>query len=308
MPVPTAELPPLKINLGTETTGMFDTGLPVLDGEAREDLFGAATGVGRVGPLALFEGESWLLGAATVPLATGLEDASHQLYRSIFQATRGRYLARIWNYVPAINKPGPAGLENYRVFCRGRSLAFEQHYGCGFRTLLPSGSAVGTKSGALTVVFAACSVPPRHVENPGQVPAYDYPAEYGPRSPSFARATVVSGPERTTVFISGTASIRGHATVAPHSTRQQLDCALQNLREISRSCGLGPGLDHGGSSTRHFKVYLRRAADQPMVAAALKKQLLTDTDRVSYLRADICRASLKVEIEVSLFGVSAPRS
>ena len=308
MSTATADPSLLSIAFGAGESAVFDAGLPVLAGPAVENLFGATRPAGRVGTLALFEAEGWLLGAATLPLTAGLESAAHRVYDDIFQATRGSHLARIWNYVPAINEPGPAGLENYRIFCRGRSLAFEQHYGSGFKTLLPSASAVGTKSGALTVAFAAGPSSPRHVENPLQVPAYDYPGEYGPRAPSFARATVVPGNDRATVFISGTAAIRGHATVAPGNIRQQLDCALENLREISSACGLGPALDQGGGATRHFKVYLRHAADYPLVAAILQERLLTGADRVSYLHADICRSSLLVEIEASLFGATLRRA
>lgn len=304
MPTATAELPPLRITLGVDETGVFDAGLPVLAGDTVEELFGRARPAGRVGALALFEAQGWLLGAATVPLVGGLERASHDLYGSIFTAAQGRHLARIWNYVPAINEAGPGGLENYRAFCRGRSLAFEQHYGRGFKVLLPSASAVGSKAAALTVAFAACPGSLRHVENPLQVPAYDYPDDYGPRAPSFARATVVAGPEHATVFISGTAAIRGHATIAPHSTRLQLECALENLAAISAACGLGPGLAAGSGAARHFKVYVRHAADLPLVSTILQEQLLADTDRVSYVQADICRAELLVEIEASLFGVA----
>jgi hypothetical protein len=303
MPDTTAELPPLRITLGAGETGVFDAGLPVMAGETVENLFGATRPAGRVGALALFESEGWLLGAATVPLTAGLENAAHQLYAGIFQATRGLHLARIWNYVPAINEAGPAGLENYRVFCRGRSLAFEQHYGGGFKALLPSASAVGSKSAALTVAFAAGPAQPRHVENPLQVPAYDYPGEYGPRAPSFARASVVPGAPGATVFISGTAAIRGHTSVAPHSTPGQVECMVENLRAISRSCGLGSALGQGSAAKRHFKVYVRHAADQPLVAALLEASLLTSADHVSYLQADICRVELRVEIEASLFGV-----
>jgi len=301
----TTELPPLTITLGPD--GVFDAGVPVLAGEPVENLFGAARSAGQVGDLALFQAGDWLLGAATVPLAAGLEDAARRLYGDIFRATGGQHLARIWNYVPAINEPGTAGLENYRVFCRGRSLAFEQHFGRGFNARLPSASAVGRQPGLLTVAFAACPGPLRHVENPLQVAAYDYPGEYGPRAPSFARATVVPGPEHATVFISGTAAIRGHATITPHSTLEQLECTLENLRGISRACGLGPDLDQLGDSTRHFKVYVRHAADQPLVAAILEEGFLTGTDRVSYLQAGICRASLRVEIEATLFEVTGIR-
>jgi hypothetical protein len=307
MSICAAELPPLRIALGADPTSVFDAGLAVLAGEAVEDLFGAASAAGRSGAFALFKTERWMLGAATAPLTDGLEEASRRLYCDIFSACRGLHLVRIWNYVPAINKPGPAGIENYRVFCRGRSLAFEQESGSGFKALLPSASAVGCRSAMLTVVFVACAVQPRHVENPLQTPAYDYPGEYGPRPPSFSRATVVPGPGRATVFISGTAAIRGHATVAPRSTRGQLECAMENLCGISSACGLGPDLDYGGGSTRHFKVYLRRAADQPSVSAILEERLLANTDHVSYLHADMCRAALLVEIEASIFGVAALR-
>lgn len=303
MSIAPAELSPLRIAIGADQAGLFNAGLPVIAGESVEDLFSAARPAGKVGTLALFRMDGWLLGAATLSLGAGLEEASQQVYRDIFQATQGLHLARIWNYVPAINEVGLGGLENYRTFCRGRSLAFENFYGSGFKALLPSASAVGSKAPALTVAFAACTAHPRHVENPLQVPAYEYPREYGPRAPSFARATLVPGQTAATVFISGTAAIRGHATVAPHCVRQQLDCVLENLGEISRACGLGSNLDHGGGSARHFKVYLRHASDQAAVAATLEERLLAAGDRVSYLQSEICRESLLVEIEATLFGV-----
>ncbi len=294
----------LRITLGAGAGGEVDTDVPVLAGVGVENLFGPARPAGREGPLALFQAGDWLLGAATLPLVAGLEQAARECYAHVFAATAGRHLARVWNYVPAINAPGPGGLENYQLFCRGRSLAFEQQFGKAFNMRLPSASAVGSESEDLTVVFAACSALPRHVENPRQVAAYDYPAEYGPRPPSFARATVIRAPGGTTVFISGTAAIRGHATFARDSLPEQLECTLSNLREISLACGLGFGLDEGGISTRHFKVYLRHAGDQPAVAARLAEGFLKSTDCVSYLKADLCRAPLLVEIEASLFGVT----
>ena len=299
----TAELPSLRIAFGRGPAAVFDAGAPVLAGDGVDDLFSTAQPAGQTGALRLFKFKDWLLGAASVPIAQGLEGAAQRLYLDIFQATRGLHLARIWNYVPAINEPGPSGLENYRTFCQGRSLAFEQEHGAAFKFRVPSASAVGCHAPALTVAFAACLAQPQHVENPLQVPAYDYPREYGPRSPSFARATIVREGSAATVFISGTAAIRGHATVAPDGIAEQLACTLENLREISRACGLGPTLDQGGRSMRHFKVYVRRAADQPLVAATLNEKLLGPRDRVSYLQADICRSSLLVEIEATLVGV-----
>ncbi|MBS0630537.1 MAG: hypothetical protein JSS11_01385 [Verrucomicrobia bacterium] len=291
--------PRLAVTLG-EGGQPFEIGLPVLAGEPVEQIFPHARPVGRRGALTLFQAGMWLLGAAKVDIRPGLEHAARQLYGDILDASRQLHLARIWNYVPDINAAGPAGLENYRAFCRGRSLAFEAHFGASFRQQLPAASAVGCHDGALTVIFAATPQAPRHLENPLQVPAYDYPPEHGPRPPSFARATVVPAPAGPTVFISGTAAIRGHATIAPGDLAHQLDCTLENLREISRACGLGPDLAAGPRRTRHFKVYLRHPADLAATAAFLHEHLLRPDDRVCYVQADICRASLCVEIEATL--------
>lgn len=303
MPLAAVGNPSLQVFLGSGPDASFETGTPVLAGLPAENLFDSARPAGRAGELSLFRQESWLLGAACIPLAGDLEAVAHRLYTDLFAATRGLHLARIWNYVPGINAPGADGLENYRLFSRARSLAFEHEYGAGFKQLLPAASAVGAQADALTIAFAATPAPVHHFENPQQVAAYDYPVEYGPRPPSFARATVVDGAARRTVFISGTAAIRGHVTVAPHRLLPQLECALDNLRRMSQTCGLGADLDRGGRSARHFKVYLRHAADQPAVADILDRELLTKSDHVTYLQADICRESLVVEIEATLLGV-----
>ena len=302
MPAPSeAARPTLRIALGMEKAGGFDTGVPVLAGDAIESLFPPAARPSRSGCVTAFEAEGWLVGAATVPLGEGLEAATHAVYLDMLRATRGLHLARIWNYVPAINEIGPGALENYRLFCRGRARAFEQHHGAAFKSFLPSASAVGRRAGELTVVFAAAPGAPRHIENPRQVPAYDYPLDYGPRPPSFARATIVPAAQGDTVFISGTSAIRGHATVAPHRTPEQLECTLENLRTISAACGLGANLGAGPKHARHFKVYLRHASEQRAIATMLEAQLLARSDHVTYLRSDICRAELNVEIEAALW-------
>ncbi len=297
--------PLFRITLGSSSTDVIDPGLPLIAGEPCEDLFPHLPDVGHRDGLQLYRDDMWLVGAATVALMPDLESATLGLYREILQAADGRHLVRIWNYVPAINDRGPDGLENYQAFCRGRSLAFEQHLGPGFKLHLPSASAVGSKCDRLTVIFAAHRGAVHHVENPLQVPAYDYPSDYGPRSPSFARATLVGAAADRAVFISGTSAVRGHATIAPESTRGQLDCTLENLRELSLACNLGPDLAAGRGTRRHFKVYLRHVADLSLAETELNARLLRNDDVVSYVQADICRAALKVEIEATILGLPA---
>ena len=228
-----------------------------------------------------------------------LEAATTDLYRRLFAATEGLHLYRLWNYVPHINARED-GLENYGRFCRARSLAFEARFGKHFQLFLPSSSAVGASAGPLAVAFVAGTIPARHFENPSQIPAFNYPQEHGPRPPSFSRATRADASAATHLFISGTAAIRGHTTVAPGELDAQLECTLDNLRLISEAAGVGATLGAGGSWQRRFKIYVRRRTDHPRVVARLKRGLLGPNDQAVFLRADICRAELVVEIEASL--------
>jgi hypothetical protein len=134
------------------------------------------------------------------------------------------------------------------------------------------------------------------------VPAYEYPQEYGPRPPSFARATVVEFPGGTDTFISGTSAVVGHETIAPNDTPRQLERTFDNLSLISTACGLGEHIGRGAEVDRHYKVYLRNPADLAAVAASMVQRILKPGDRVSYLGADICRSALNVEIEVAVRG------
>jgi enamine deaminase RidA (YjgF/YER057c/UK114 family) len=296
--------PELAIALSGQGAAALPVGLPVLGGEAIEAIFSSAVPAEPAGECLLYRVDGWLLGSVTAEAEAGrkLDEIAQNLYRAILRAVRDRHLCRIWNYVPGINRPTPGFSDQYHAFCHGRSLAFEEEFGRAFTRRLPAASAVGTESDRLSVVFAACAKEPRHCENPHQTPAYEYPSTFGPRTPSFARATVVPGASQSDVFISGTSAILGHATIALGDTLAQLACTLDNLRTISQVCGLGAALGAGRSGTRHLKVYLRHADDYPAVAAALETQLLRPGDHVSFLRADICRAGLNVEIEVTVRG------
>jgi chorismate lyase / 3-hydroxybenzoate synthase len=172
--------------------------------------------------------------------------------------------------------------------------------GGGFQPQLPAASAVGCQGSQLEVIFVAGKTAPTHFENPEQVPAYFYPIEHGPRAPSFARATVGRDGDRTWTFISGTAAIKGHESIAPGAMDTQLECTLDNLRLIARTCGLGDNLGAGRMQRRHFKIYLRHASDFAAVQARLNRVLFQKQDIVTYLHADVCRSALNLEIEATL--------
>jgi len=281
------------------TQSSLHVALPVLSGPSQECLLGDATQIPGQENFILLRQKNLLAGFALARPGLDLEAAATELYQRLFTVCRGQHLYRIWNYVPAINVVD-RGLENYRHFCRGRSLAFEQHFGLGFKQLLPAASAVGSAVGPLALSFLAGSIEPRHFENPRQVPAFDYPAQYGPRAPSFARATVITHQAVRQIMISGTAAIIGHESVATGDLDRQLDCTLENMRLIGANAGAGKTLGAGQGWTRSFKVYIRHPADLARITSWLARDLLQPGDTVHYLQADICRTDLLVEIEAVL--------
>ena len=209
-------------------------------------------------------------------------------------------LLRIWNYFDAITL-GEGDGERYRQFCVGRV----QGLGDVDTRTLPAATAIGSRDGrrVLQVYWLAAREPGLPLENPRQVSAYRYPREYGPQSPTFARALLPPSP-RVPLLLSGTASIVGHASQHADSLRAQLDETLTNLDSLlgaarERAPTLSPHLD----GTSRLKVYVRDATDADAVAAQLEARLGT---RVPWLmlHADVCRRELLVEIE-GMHGVGA---
>ncbi len=233
----------------------------------------------------------------------GILHASAHAYAALVAFWRDSdypHLLRIWNYFDAITE-GEGDGERYRQFCVGRV----QGLGDVDTRTLPAATAIGSRDGrrVLQVYWLAAREPGLPLENPRQVSAYRYPREYGPQSPTFARALLPPSP-RVPLLLSGTASIVGHASQHADSLRAQLDETLTNLDSLlgaarERAPTLSPHLD----GTSRLKVYVRDAADADAVAAQLEARLGT---RVPWLmlHADVCRRELLVEIE-GMHGVGA---
>lgn len=233
----------------------------------------------------------------------GILHASAHAYAAMMAFWRDSgypHLLRIWNYFDAITE-GEGDGERYRQFCVGRV----QGLGDVDTRTLPAATAIGSRDGrrVLQVYWLAAREPGLPLENPRQVSAYRYPREYGPQSPTFARALLPPS-SRVPLLLSGTASIVGHASQHADSLRAQLDETLTNLDSLlgaarERAPTLSPHLD----GTSRLKVYVRDAVDADAVAAQLEARLGT---RVPWLmlHADVCRRELLVEIE-GMHGVGA---
>jgi chorismate lyase / 3-hydroxybenzoate synthase len=229
-----------------------------------------------------------------------LHEATTQAYLQIcdtLDAEDCRHLVRVWNYLADINRD-THGTERYRQFNSARQDALRSR-GRALSGNVPAASALGAPSDSpLVVYFLAARTQPTFVENPRQISAYDYPAEYGVHSPVFSRATVLRQQDRFTLFISGTSSIVGHRSLHPGDAAAQTRETLTNIKTLlAEGNRVAPGAQFTAESLA-CKVYVRRPADLPLIQAEIRATL-PESVRAVYLQADICRQDLSVEIEAA---------
>ena len=227
----------------------------------------------------------------------GIVEAARRGYEALgrhVQASATPHLLRIWNYLDAITL-GEGDDERYRQFCLGRA----EGMGSFDPDRLPAATGIGRCDGqrVLQLYWLSSAQPGTPVENPRQISAYRYPRQYGPQSPSFARAMLPPAGSDIPLLLSGTASIVGHASRHEGELLAQLDETFANFDALVDSARGGrPQLPaHFGPGSR-LKVYVRDREDLPRVAEALDARLGERVPRI-VLHAAICRRELAVEID-----------
>lgn len=229
--------------------------------------------------------------ASTPTTATTLPADTERIYLALVACARDSgfpQLARFWNYVPDINRQGTAG-EHYHRFCVGRAEAFDS-----LATAMPAATGIGSHDGTLRISMLAASerLTVKHVENPRQQSAYHYPKQYGPRSPSFARATVISHAETELTLLSGTSSIVHNETQHAGDVVLQIEETARNIEAL---------VDLQRVQTLAARFYLRDPSALEVAQRAHGRQF-PDTGSTTFLRADICRSDLEMEIEAVYFN------
>ena len=270
------------------------------------DLTGSPRAIQR-GVIACWEGADLLFGSLVLderdfrasPGSTALQGATEAGYRALFAclASAGYpHLARVWNYLPRINAH-ESGSERYRQFNCGRQAAFLAA-AQPLAGSVPAACALGARAGGLRIGFLATRTPARVLENPRQVSAYDYPPEYGPRSPTFARATLVETAGVPALFVSGTAAIVGHRSRHPGDVVAQTRETIVNLETMTAVANAALARPRFRPDTLEYVVYLRAGESLPAVASELERWLGREPRR-RFMVADICRRELLVEIEAN---------
>ena len=287
--------------------GLMPLDMPVLGALADSGyeiwLSSCQTKFNQKGNVRYVEEGATIFGYVCLPEAPNdkLEDLTYNAYLEVLQFIRSsgsRHLWRLWNYFSGINDDS-SGLERYRAFNVGRQRAFDTA-GDLLEAGMPAASAVGTHKGGLSIAFLAGAVPARLVENPRQMSAYQYPEQYGPRSPSFSRAGLVQVGQSHLLLVSGTASIIGHESVHVSNPQAQTLTALENIQLViaeAEKLAERPIPMHA----LLYRVYVRNERDYDHVCSGFAEffQGAPMPLNVHYVLGDICRSDLLVEIEAS---------
>lgn len=228
-------------------------------------------------------GKGGILFAPPVPIL------ARELYTQIFAHAKGSNLLRCWNYLPNIGQG-----DNYPRFNEARANAFYEAFEHP-KPLMSASTGIDIHTGQLVIAYLAANNQVQHLENPRQTPAYDYPAKHGKRPPSFARASVATIDGKRTIYVSGTASIRGSETVGDGDLEIQTEVTLENIAAMLKQAGYRKDL----YQTQAI-VYLRNPGSHEQVKALLEQEPLYK--EAIYLQANICRKDLDIEIELAAYG------
>ncbi|MEX2489985.1 MAG: hypothetical protein WD356_10725 [Pseudomonadales bacterium] len=247
---------------------------------------------GTTGEVSWSANEKDLFVSTTISEQLPLEPATNLAYHRLFDFLdqfEDMTICRIWNFIRDINAMED-GIERYRSFNNGRLNAFNDRLR---QTRYPSACGIGTQASSC-IYLQATRNKVRFFENPRQISAYRYPGQYGPTSPSFSRASLVFDGTQGRIYVSGTASIVGHESLHEGDVEGQLDTTIANFNHLLRTI---EGADEvtGQVVMSLLKVYVRHEED-----LSVTRQTIARAFRgvpMQFLRGDICRKELLVEIE-----------
>ncbi len=267
-------------------------------------------------------GISWIHCAQVIPQqpADGVYEDATAAFNQIqhhFHSVGIRFdqVIRTWLYLGGIvDAEGPT--QRYKELNRARTdfyrdIPFLKDLPPANRpgTAYPASTGIGANGRGIMMSAIALATERQDIlavplENPRQTSAYDYAAQYSPKSPKFSRAMALSCGVYATIFISGTASITHAETRHVGDVVAQTQETIDNIAALIAEDNLArhglPGLGTSLDGLALARVYLKRQEDYPKARAACE-QRWGELPTI-YAVADVCRPELLVEIEGIAFS------
>jgi len=223
-----------------------------------------------------------------------------------------RHFVRHWHFIGGILDYPHSGVQQYQIFNAARASVFEQ---LGIvNGQYPAASALGSTSGYACEFFAINSIQEheteiKYVSNKSQNDPWMYSDDVLPgapvhganhkMAPFFSRGARIRCRFSDWALPSGTAAVIREASQSfdtDNSERQAL-IASENLIRVLEQCGRSNGRDLSGLG--HLRIHISRNADYSEVKKAIEPLLASVPH--TYLRTDICRSDLDIELDGGCF-------
>jgi enamine deaminase RidA (YjgF/YER057c/UK114 family) len=218
------------------------------------------------------------------------------------------HVVRQWNYIGNILEI-KNGIQNYQIFNEVRNEFYQK-----YRTIhgYPAATGIGMKLGGVNIDFCAVmadeTLSAKPINNPNQVNAYEYdqkvlrglPCEGMSikHPPQFERALLLTGRVKSTLFISGTASIIGQDTIGIGDVEKQTFVTIENiykLTDLNRIRQIVSATDTEWGKFIIIRVYVKNQQDFSKVRTICTEKF--PEVKMNIIESDICRDNLLVEIE-----------
>ena len=236
-------------------------------------------------------------GSTVINSRSALNESIYEAYNNIFKLTEALGFNspfRFWNYISGINNT-KEGTERYQIFCTGRSEAYKNKL-----SSYPAATCIGSRNNQSFITFiSAMRDNFVSIENPNQLPASKYRLYSDSCAPLFSRAGYININNSYRLFISGTASVIKSESKNINDIINQTKCTLNNISILINFENLNQyGITKGYTlnDINLIKVYIRNDNDYNAVKAMCDKSFSDNAD-ILYLKADVCRTELLVEIE-----------
>lgn len=217
---------------------------------------------------------------------------------------RRENIYRQWNYIAGITHMD--GLrQHYQDFNDARSGFYAP---ADWSNGYPAATGIGTSYGGITVELDAVLPAPgkitdRPLDNKLQVSAHLYSQQVlkGDKhegfdhktTPKFERARLVGTEGNYTVYVSGTAAIRGEESLMGVGVEEQTRITMENIGYlISEEC---TGMAGYKPETLLLRIYIKHPGDFETIRRYMEEHY--PGPKKTYLHADVCRDELLVEIE-----------